>query len=157
MPEEIKRFGVSMESSLLDKFDGYLRDHAYTNRSEAIRDLIRRALVQEEWDHDRETVGAINVVYNHHTPELSMKLNQFQHDFEGEVIASMHVHLDHDNCMETIIARGRAMDIKKLADRLIAARGVLHGTLTGSTMAEPFKDPGHKHHGHSGPGHSHSH
>ena len=152
MSEELKRFGVSMDSALLERFDVYIADHAYTNRSEAIRDLIRRALVEEEWNHDKETVGAINIVYDHHVPELSMKLNKHQHDFEGEVIASMHVHLDHDNCMETIIARGRAMDIKKLADKLIAARGVLHGTLTGSTLTSEFKDAERRHHhphGHS--------
>ena len=155
MPDEIKRFGVSMEPGLLDRFDGYIREHAYTNRSEAIRDLIRRALVQEEWAHDRETVGAITIVYDHHVPELAMKINDLQHDFAGEVVASMHVHLDHDHCMEVIVARGRAMDIKKLADQLTAARGVLHGTLTGAT-AGPFKAGKAHAHEHSHP-HSHPH
>ena len=147
MPEELKRFGVSMESSLLDLFDRYLRDHAYTNRSEGIRDLIRRAMVEEEWAHDRETVGAITLVYDHHVPELSRKLNQFQHDFPGQVIAALHVHLDHHHCMEVIVARGKALEIKALADRLIALRGVLHGTLTGSTVGSPFHfGPDHRHH-----------
>jgi len=146
MEDELKRFGVSMEASLLDRFDGYIREHAYTNRSEAIRDLIRGALVEEEWAHGRKTVGAINIVYNHHVPELSQKLNNLQHDFPGEVIASMHVHLDHDNCMEVVVARGKAVEIKKLADKMIALKGVLHGTITGSTAGSTFK---------TGKGHSH--
>jgi CopG family nickel-responsive transcriptional regulator len=146
MTEQLKRFGVSMEADLLDKFDGYIRDHAYTNRSEAIRDLVRRALVREEWEHDRETVGAISIVYDHHVPELTRKINDLQHDFPGEVVASMHVHLDHDHCMEVIVARGQALEIKKLADQIIAAKGVLHGALTGSTLAQPFKSAHHHHH-----------
>ena len=157
MDEELKRFGVSMEAGLLERFDDYLRDHAYTNRSEAIRDLIRKALVAEEWAHDQETVGAINIVYNHHVPDLSQKLNNLQHDFPGEVIASLHVHLDHDNCMEVIVARGKAHEIKELADRMIALRGVLHGTITGSTVGATFK-PGPPHpHNHSRPGPAHGH
>jgi len=145
MEEELKRFGVSMESSLLDRFDRYTRAHAYTNRSEAIRDLIRRALVDEEWVEDRETVGAINIVYDHHVPELAMKINHLQHEFPGQVISSLHVHLDHQTCMEVIVARGKALEIKALADRLIALRGVVHGTLTGSTVA-PFKPKKKSHH-----------
>jgi len=148
MPDEIKRFGVSMEPGLLRLFDRFIADHAYTNRSEAIRDLIRRALVQEEWSHDRETVGAITLVYDHHVPELSRKLNQLQHDFPGAVIASLHVHLDPGHCMEVIVARGRAHEIKALADRLTALRGVLHGTLTGSTAGAPG---GGRHHEHPHP------
>lgn len=154
MDEELKRFGVSMDAGLLERFDGFIVDHAYTNRSEAIRDLIRRALVEEEWAHDRETVGAINIVYDHHVPGLNQKINRLQHDFPGEVIASMHVHLDHDNCMEVIVARGKAHEIKGLSDRLIAIKGVLHGTLTGSTVGGPFKSgTSHKH----GPRGRHSH
>lgn len=156
MDEELKRFGVSMESWLLEKFDAYIRDHAYTNRSEAIRDMVRRVLVEEEWAHDAETVGAINIVYNHHVPELTSKLNQLQHDFPGQVISSMHVHLDHDNCMEVIVSRGKARQIKELSDRLISLRGVLHGTLTGSTAGTSFKKDGESKGYHSHP-HRHDH
>jgi CopG family nickel-responsive transcriptional regulator len=158
MPEELKRFGVSMEEGLLERFDGFIRDHAYTNRSEAIRDLVRKALVAEEWAHDRETVGAITIVYDHHVPELPGKLNRHQHDFGGQVVASLHVHLDHNHCMEVVVAKGKAQDIKALSDRLIALRGVLHGTLTGSTVGSPFR-PGDRS-GHSGGKprpHSHEH
>ncbi len=132
--QELKRFGVSMEGSLLKKLDAYLEEHDYANRSEAIRDLVRGALVQDEWKHNRETVGALTIVYDHHLPNLSQKINRLQHDFAGKVIAAMHVHLDHHNCMEVIVMRGRAGLIKKLSDRIISLRGVKYGNLTGSTM-----------------------
>jgi len=154
MERELKRFGVSMESGLLSKFDQYIGEHGYTNRSEAIRDLVRRALVEEEWAHDRETVGAITMVYDHHVPGLTGKINRIQHSFKGRVIASMHVHLDRDHCMEVIVTRGRARQVKKLADSLISIRGVLHGTLTGSTVGEPFRFAGGEA---SGAEHTHSH
>lgn len=160
MTEEIKRFGVSMEAGLLERFDEHIRAHSYTNRSEAIRDLVRRALVEEEWALDRETVGAITIVYNHEIPDLTKKLNRLQHDFPGQVMASLHVHLDHHNCMEVIVARGKAHQIKTLADRLIAYRGVLHGTLTGSTVGSHFSSPPDSHaettHHHHPPGGGHS-
>lgn len=148
MVEKLKRFGVSMESSLLDRFDGYIRDHSYTNRSEAIRDLIRRALVDEEWAEDKETVGAVTIVYDHHVPELAMKINHLQHEFPGEVISALHVHLDHQTCMEIIVARGKALEIKALSDNLAALRGVVHGTLTGSTVGGTFKSNKRHHHPH---------
>jgi CopG family nickel-responsive transcriptional regulator len=154
MVEELKRFGVSMEGGLLEKFDDFIRDHAYTNRSEAIRDLVRKSLVEEEWAHDRVTVGAIVIVYNHHVPELSQKINNLQHDFPGKVVAAMHVHLDHDNCMEVIVAEGKAHEIKKLSERLIALRGVLHGTITGSASRSSFSIP-HEHEHKGAHGHPH--
>jgi len=134
--EELKRFGVSMEDELLEKFDQYLAKHKYRNRSEAIRDLIRKSLVAEEWDHNRETVGAIILIYDHHTPGLSHRLNHLQHDFPGQVIASTHIHLDHHHCLEVIVARAKAREVKALSDSLIAQRGVKYGTLTGATTAK---------------------
>ncbi len=134
--ESLKRFGVSMEDELLRKFDQYLEQHKYRNRSEALRDLVRKSLVVEEWDHNRETVGAITLIYDHHTPGLSQKLNSLQHDFSGQVIASTHVHLDHHHCLEVIVARGKARKLKELADRLTAQRGVKYGSLTGATTAK---------------------
>jgi CopG family nickel-responsive transcriptional regulator len=132
---ELKRFGVSMNRELLALFDRYLAEHRYKNRSEALRDMVRKALVAEEWDHNRETVGAITLIYDHHTPGLSQKLNNLQHDFAGKVIASTHIHLDHHHCLEVIVARGKARLVKVLADSLIAQRGVKYGNLTGATTA----------------------
>jgi len=134
--DQLKRFGVSMEEKLLEIFDQYLVKHKYKNRSEAIRDLIRKSLIEEEWDHNRETVGAIILIYDHHTPGLSHRLNHLQHDFSGEVIASTHIHLDHNHCLEVIVARGKARLLKELSDSLIALRGVKYGTLTGATTAK---------------------
>ena len=134
--EDLKRFGVSMESELLSLFDRYLTKHKYQNRSEAIRDLIRKSLISEEWDHNRETVGAITLIYDHHTVGLSHRLNSLQHDFSGKVMTSLHIHLDHHHCLEIIVARGKARLVKELADTLTAQRGVKYGTLTGATTAK---------------------
>lgn len=134
--EKLKRFGVSMEQELLQMFDEFLKKHKYQNRSEAIRDMIRKSLVTEEWDHNRDTVGAITIIYDHHTHGLAHKLNSIQHDFEGKVITSLHIHLDHHNCLEVIVARGKARLVKDLADSLIAERGVKYGTLTGATTGK---------------------
>jgi CopG family nickel-responsive transcriptional regulator len=136
--KEVKRFGVSMEATLLNKLDSYCKKHRYGNRSEALRDLVRKALVQEEWMHNRETVGALTIIYEHHVPGLSQKINELQHDFSGKVISSLHVHLDHHTCMEVIVMRGRARQIKGLSDSLIALRGVKYGSLTGSTKGQGF-------------------
>jgi len=132
----LSRFGVSMEQELLGLFDQYLAKHKYRNRSEAIRDMIRKSLVAEEWDHNRETVGAITLIYDHHTRGLSQRLNEIQHDFAGKVITSLHIHLDHHHCLEVIVARGKARKVKELADSLTAERGVKYGTLTGATSGK---------------------
>jgi len=132
----LKRFGVSMDKELLKLFDRYLSKHKYKNRSEAIRDLVRKSLVEEEWSLNRETVGAITLIYDHHTPGLSHRLNNIQHDFSGRVITSMHIHLDHHNCLEVIVARGKARVVKGLANELIAQRGVKYGNLTGASTAK---------------------
>ena len=125
-----------MEAELLERFDRFLKKHKYKNRSEGIRDLIRKALIEEEWDHNRETVGAITLIYDHHIPGLTQKLNHLQHGFSGKVITSMHIHLDHRHCLEVVVARGKAREVKALADSLIALRGVKYGTLTGATTAK---------------------
>lgn len=130
---KLRRFGVSMEESLLQQFDRYCQQHSYTNRSEAIRDLIRKALIEEEWKENRETVAALTLVYDHHVPGLAEKLTDFQHHFSGQVIASLHVHLGHRACMEVIVLKSKALTIKSFADRLIALKGIKHGTLTGTT------------------------
>lgn len=155
MDDELKRFGVSMEAGLLQRFDAYLAAHAYSNRSEALRDLVRRALVEEEWVHDHVTVGAITMVYRHHVPELNRKLTTIQHEFTGQVVASLHVHLDHEHCMEVVVAKGKAREIKRLSDRLTALKGVLHGTLTGSTVGAEFNAGEHPHEHPHHPPHPH--
>ncbi len=136
----IKRFGISLDSSLLKSFDGLIVKKGYLNRSEAIRDLIRDSLVKEEWKYgNKETVGAITIVYSHNTRELADNLIEIQHQHHVSVISSMHVHLDHHNCLEIIVVKGKGTVIKKIADKLIGTRGVKHGKLTLTTTGKHLK------------------
>ncbi len=133
----ITRFGVSIDSQLIKKFDGLIARKGYTTRSEAIRDMIRDGLVEEEWESaDRETVGTITIVYNHHTRELEHALTDMQHKSFHHIISSLHVHLDAHNCFEVMVVKGKSREIKKIADRLIGARGVKHGKLTMTTTGK---------------------
>ncbi len=129
----LKRFGISLESDLSDQFDEYLKETGYTNRSEAVRDLIRDALIKRLWKGgDAEAAGAVIIVYDHHLYELSKKLTDLQHDHFEHIVSTMHVHLDHHNCLEVVLLKGKAKDIQRLADSLIAVRGVKHGQFVGS-------------------------
>ena len=126
----ITRFGISMDSRLLKRFDKYISEHGYSNRSEAFRDLVRDRLVQEEWrDETTKTVGTITIIYDHHKRELQERLTHQQHQHHDSVISTMHVHLDHDNCLEVLAVKGTAQHIKALADDLISTKGVKHGKL----------------------------
>jgi len=136
----ITRFGISIEDILLRRFDNLIRKKGYPNRSEAIRDLIRDSLVMEEWESmTAETVGAITIVYSHDTRELTDTLTDLQHQYFGSIVSSMHIHLDAENCLEVIVVRGKAKDIKAIADRLIGTRGVKHGKLTATTTGKNLK------------------
>ncbi len=136
----VKRFGISLDSSLLKSFDRHIAKKGYVNRSEAIRDLIRDSLVREEWEYgEKETVGAITIVYSHDTRELTDTLTDIQHNFHSSVVSSMHVHLDHHNCLEAIIVKGKGGEIKKIADRLIGTKGVKHGKLSLTTTGKYLK------------------
>jgi CopG family nickel-responsive transcriptional regulator len=127
---ELTRFGISMDSRLLERFDGFLETHGYANRSEAVRDLVRDRLVQEEWKDEREeTVGTITLVYDHHQHELTEKLTSLQHRWHGQILSAMHIHLDEHHCLEVLAVRGRASTLKKISDALLSAKGVKHGKL----------------------------
>lgn len=131
----LSRFGVSLESKLLNDFDELIKESGYPNRSEAIRDLIRDRLVQREWEvGEKEIVGTISLVYDHKRRELPNNLTEIQHEFVGVIIASMHVHLDKHNCLEVLIVKGNPGQIKKIADNLIGTKGVKHGKLTMTTV-----------------------
>jgi CopG family transcriptional regulator, nickel-responsive regulator len=133
---ELARFSVSIEADLLKRFLKVAGKHGWTNRSEALRQLMREALVREEWQKDEEIVGTVTLVYDHHKRELTERLTSIQHDHHEAVLAATHIHLDHDNCLEMIAVRGRASAVQKIADALIGARGVKHGTLTAATTGE---------------------
>ncbi|MGB9712652.1 MAG: nickel-responsive transcriptional regulator NikR [Dissulfurimicrobium sp.] len=132
----ITRFGVSIPSDLIRNFDDYIRARQYSNRSEAIRDLIREKLIAQEWEREvqgKEVVGTITYVYDHHKRELVNSIVDIQHDFSEHVIVSQHVHLDHSNCLEVAIVRGKAGALEGLADKLKALKGVKHCKLTMTT------------------------
>ena len=127
------RFGVSLDRDLLLRFDRGIRSKNYTNRSEAIRDLIRQDLVRAQWQEGGEIAGAITLIYEHHRRELVDKLLEIQHDFGKIIISSQHIHLDHRNCLEIIAVKGAAKEAERLADTLRSVKGVKHGTLSMAT------------------------
>lgn len=127
------RFGVSLDKDLLDKFDRHLKSKNYSCRSEALRDMIRHLLVEQQWQGGKEIAGAITLIYDHHKRELVNKLMDIQHDFGGIIISSQHVHLDHNNCLEIIAVKGAPKEAQRLADSLKSVKGVKHGTLSMST------------------------
>ena len=134
---EVVRFGVSIESDLLASFDAWVDKHGWANRSEAIRDLIRDRLVAESWSRSEEQVTAsLTYVYDHHVTDLQARLTDLQHDHEGLVLSTMHVHLDHHNCIEVLVMKGAASRIQELADRILGARGVKHGALVRTTSRQ---------------------
>ena len=136
----ITRFGISLESPLLKRFDSLIKRKGYASRSEAIRDLIRDSLVTEEWEsYTSETVGTITLVYSHDTRELSDNLNDLQHQYHELVRSTMHIHLDGHNCLEVIVVKGKARDIKAVAHRLIGTKGVKHGKWTVTTTGKRLK------------------
>ena len=135
--EEIVRFGVSMEKNLLASFDELISRKGYANRSEALRDLVRDHLVEEEWKVEKkEMIGTITIVYNHHTRGLSDTLIDLQHHFHNLIISTMHLHMDEDNCLEVLVVKGMVDKIKSVADKLISTRGVKHGKLTMTTTGK---------------------
>jgi CopG family nickel-responsive transcriptional regulator len=135
--EEIVRFGVSMEKNLLASFDELNSRKGYTNRSEALRDVVRDHLVGEEWRTEKkEMIGTITIVYNHHSRGLSDTLTDLQHQSLNLIISTMHVHLDEDNCLEVLVVKGMVDKIKSVADKLISTRGVKHGKLTMTTTGK---------------------
>jgi CopG family nickel-responsive transcriptional regulator len=130
------RFGISIEKKLSENFDSYVTKKGYGNRSEAIRDLIRNSLVEDEWEKGKTVAGAISLIYDHHKRELLNKLMDIQHDYHSLVISSQHVHLDHDNCLEILVVKGKTELIKVLFETLRSVKGVKHVELTKSTLSK---------------------
>ncbi len=139
------RFGVSIEDELLKQFDEEIERKGYSNRSEAIRDLIRDQIVNEEWQTDEETVGTITIVYDHHTRDLSANLTHIQHSFEGDIRSVLHIHLDHHNCLEVLVVQGKGRLLQQFADQLVSIKGVKHGKLTMTTTGSLIPTKVHQH------------
>lgn len=132
----LTRFGVSLEKELLRKFDERLREKKYTNRSEAIRDLIREDLVRKEWQEGKDVTGAITLAYNHHKRELVNRLMDIQHDYHDYILSTQHIHLDEDNCLEIIVIKGRSKEIEELYGKLKSAKGVKHAAFAMATTGK---------------------
>lgn len=134
---ETVRFGISMDEELLATFDRLIEQKGYANRSEAIRDLIRAAQVESDWEEgEKEGVGTVTLVYNHHVRDLSDKLTEQQHSHHDQIISALHVHLDAHNCLEVLVVRGKVREVRQIADELIGVKGVKHGKLVMTTTGE---------------------
>ncbi|MGC9323470.1 MAG: nickel-responsive transcriptional regulator NikR [Desulfomonilia bacterium] len=129
---KVSRFGVSLEDDLLKKLDNLVSRHRFPNRSQAIRHLVRNALVEQAWTDDKEVAGVIVLIYDHHRRNVVSDLIRVQHDFSGVIVASQHAHLTHENCLETIVLKGTPSELRDLSDRLISIKGVKHGQLVTS-------------------------
>ena len=136
----VTRFGISLDEELLEKFDRLIARKGYENRSEAIRDLIRDNLVQDQWEHGNEkAVGVLTMVYSHDVHELEERLTEMQHEHYKAIVSTLHVHLDPHHCLEVLVLRGKASLIKSIADKLIGTRGVKHGTFSATTEGKALK------------------
>jgi CopG family nickel-responsive transcriptional regulator len=137
MPEKIVRFGVSIEPVLLTKFDKMIKNEGYDNRSEAIRDIIRKNLnIKKSRNPDENAIGTLTMIYDHHTGNLTKKLLELQHNHHNEILSTTHIHVDHHNCLEVLVLKGKTGSIQKLADNIKSLKGIKHGELiiTRSTL-----------------------
>ena len=126
---EVKQFSVSLEEEFQQLLDGIVVKQGFPNHSQAIRLLIRKYAIEKAWQNDEPVAGAIVLVYDHHKRELQSKSTDIQHDFHRLILSVQHVHLDHNNCLETIAVKGKASELTTLANQLIAIKGVKHGEL----------------------------
>jgi CopG family nickel-responsive transcriptional regulator len=141
----LSRIGVSLDTDLLHRFDSFITDQGYDNRSEAFRDLIRDRLVGSAVvARSALVVGTVTLIYDHHTRLLPEKLTDLQHANHTIVISTLHAHLDHESCLEVVVLRGKSRDVQKLADQLISTKGVQHGRLVMSSP-ETLSHHSHRH------------
>jgi CopG family nickel-responsive transcriptional regulator len=161
--EPLVRFSVAIGGDLLRKFDSYRELHRYPNRSEAVRGLMRDALMEEKIaDADSEAMGVVTLIYDHHVGRIARRLTDLQHEHLDRVVTTTHVHMDEQRCLEVILLRGPAHEIRVLADNLIGTKGVETGRLV-LASAKPVQESNgesghdHSHHHHHGHGHGHSH
>jgi len=132
----LARFSVSVEADLLDAFDAFVREEGHATRSEALKRLMRGALIEKEWDDGAIVAGALVMVYDHHRRDLVTRLMDTQHDFGGIVLSTQHVHLDHDNCLEVVTLKGAAGEIRRFASSVKALKGIKHCSLVATTTGD---------------------
>jgi CopG family nickel-responsive transcriptional regulator len=125
----VKRFGVSLEDDLLEDLDQYVRENNFPNRSQAIRSLIEKNIVEKKWLCNNEVGGAIVLMYDHHKHDINNKAADIQHQHHHLILATQHIHLDHNNCLETIMVRGKANELTDLANKIVSLKGIKHGKL----------------------------
>lgn len=126
----VVRFGVSIEKDMLQALDDYVKENSFSNRSQAIRQLISNNLVIQKWKCNNAVAGSITLVYDHHKGDLPGIITDIQHDYHQSILSSQHFHLDSDNCLEIIAVKGKAKDLTDLANKLIAVKGIQHGKLS---------------------------
>ena len=138
MDQELMRVSISLPENLLNKFDEIILQRGYSSRSEGVRDAIRSYIVNFEWMSDvhGERVGVITIVYSHSQRGLEDNLTEIQHEFGGLIQSSLHVHLDHDNCLEVVVLRGEGQDVRKAAERMMSLKGVKHVKLTTTSLGK---------------------
>jgi CopG family nickel-responsive transcriptional regulator len=167
MKDTLVRFSVAIGGELLRRFDQYREQHRYPNRSEAVRGLMRAALIEEVIDKEEsEAMGVVTLIYDHHAGRIAERLTELQHGHLDQVVTTTHVHLDERRCLEVILLRGPAGLVRELADTLIGTKGVETGRLvlaSAAPVASRREAPhGHNHghgheHGGQGPAHRHHH
>ena len=136
MTKNITRFGVSIEPELLKKFEKLIKQEGYQNRSEAIRDIIRNSLiVNKKHNIESTAIGTLTMIYDHHTGNLTNRLLQIQHNHTSEILTTTHIHIDHDNCLEVLILKGKTKQIQQLADNIKSLKGIKHGELVITTSS----------------------
>ncbi len=138
----LERIGVSLEDELLAQFDRLIAQKGYVNRSEAIRDLIRDALVQRSWsesDGREERVAVVTLVYDHDSSSLAQKLAHLQHENHKAVVSALHVHMDEHNCLEVLVLRGRAREVVTMGEGLVSTKGVKYGKLVPATTGQDLR------------------
>ena len=130
------RFSVSIEKSLYNSMQKLVKSASYANRSEFVRDLVRERLVDKEWKSNEEAIGTVTMIFDHHKRRLSERLLDLQHDHHQNILATTHVHLDHNMCVETVLVKGKAREIERFANLLRREKGVLHTSLSLSSTGK---------------------
>jgi len=133
---KVERASISLPESLLEKFDQLIEEKGYANRSEALRDLIRDLLIEEEWNEDAEVAATVTLVYDHHTTGVLDKLTDIEHENLENIISTMHIHIDKENCLEVICLRGKASVVKSIGDKIISVKGVKYGKIVKATTGK---------------------
>jgi CopG family nickel-responsive transcriptional regulator len=138
----IERIGISLEKDLLEQFDQHIQQKGYATRSEAIRDLLRDALVQRQWSEAasrEEQVAVVTLVYDHDSSSLAQKLAHIQHENHKAVVSALHVHMDEHNCLEVLVLRGRAREVLRMGEGLISTKGVKYGKVLPATTGQTLR------------------